>query len=117
MVATNTNSGSNNSAEVNATPVAPPAAPTGLTATPGNTTVTLNWSSVSGAATYNVLRSSTSGSGYSTVASALGNTTYTDTGLTNGSTYYYVVSATNAGGTSPNSAEVSACLLYTSRCV
>jgi fibronectin type 3 domain-containing protein len=108
VVATNTNSGSNNSAEVNATPVAPPAAPTGLTATPGNTTVTLNWSSVSGAATYNVLRSTTSGSGYATVASALGNTTYTDTGLTNGSTYYYVVSATNAGGTSPNSAEVSA---------
>jgi fibronectin type 3 domain-containing protein len=108
VVATNTNSGSNNSAEVNATPVAPPAAPTGLTATPGNTTVTLNWSSVSGAATYNVLRSTTSGSGYATVASALGNTTYTDPGLTNGNTYYYVVSATNAGGTSPNSAEVSA---------
>jgi len=108
VVSTNTNSGSNNSAEVNATPVAPPTAPTGLTATPGNTTVTLNWSSVSGAATYNVLRSTTSGSGYATVASALGNTTYADTGLTNGSTYYYVVSATNAGGTSPNSVEVSA---------
>jgi hypothetical protein len=108
VVSTNTNSGSNNSAEVNATPVAPPAAPTGLTATPGNATVTLNWSAVSGAATYSVLRSSTSGSGYVTVASALGNTTYTDTGLVNGSTYYYVVSATNAGGTSPNSAEVSA---------
>jgi fibronectin type 3 domain-containing protein len=108
VVSTNTNSGSNNSAEVNATPVAPPTAPTGLTATPGNTTVTLNWSAVSGAATYSVLRSSTSGSGYATVAIALGNNTYTDTGLTNGSTYYYVVSATNAGGASPNSAEVSA---------
>jgi rhamnogalacturonan endolyase len=108
VTATNAAGSSPNSTQASATPVAPPAAPTGLTATPGNTTVTLNWSAVSGAATYNVLLSSTSGSGYATVASALGNNTYTDSGLTNGSTYYYVVSATNAGGTSPNSAQVSA---------
>jgi hypothetical protein len=54
-----------------------------------------------------VKRSTTSGSGYTTIASPA-TAAYTDTGLTNGSTYYYVVSALNAAGESANSAQVSA---------
>jgi fibronectin type 3 domain-containing protein len=97
-----------NSSQASATPVAPPAAPTGLTATPGNTQVSLSWTASSGATTYNVLRSTVSGSGYATVTTGVSTTSYTNTGLTNGTTYYFVVTATNAGGTSGNSNQASA---------
>jgi fibronectin type 3 domain-containing protein len=96
-----------NSSQVSATPVAPPAAPTGLTATPGNTQVVLNWTAVTGATSYNVKRSTTSGGPYTTINSPTTNTS-TNTGLTNGTTYFYVVSAVNAGGESANSTQVSA---------
>jgi hypothetical protein len=88
-------------------PAAAPAAPTGLSATPGNAQVTLSWTASSGATSYNVKRSTTSGGPYTTIASPTA-TGYTNTGLANGTTYYYVVSAVNAGGESANSAQVSA---------
>ncbi len=50
----------------------------------------------------------TSGAGYSSLATGLTGTNYTDNTATNGTTYYYVVRAVNAGGTSANSSEVSA---------
>jgi hypothetical protein len=98
-----------NSAEVNATPMAPPppAAPAGLEALPGNTLVSLTWTASTGAASYHLKRSTTSGGPYTQVA-VPATTSDTDTGLTNGTTYYYVVSALNALGESANSAEVSA---------
>ncbi|MFC2059965.1 hypothetical protein ACFLTZ_02575 [Chloroflexota bacterium] len=107
--------GSNESAyssEYSATPVnAPPAAPTGLTATPGDFQVSLDWNDntepdLSG---YNVYRSLTSGSGYSKVNGSLASTSnYTDTGLSNNSTYYYVVTAVdNLSAESGYSDEVS----------
>ena len=96
-----------NSSQVSATPQPPaPPAPTGLTATPGNTLVVLNWNAASGATSYNVKRSTTSGGPYTTVASPT-STGYTNTGLVNGKTYYYVVSAVNGGGQSANSSQVS----------
>ena len=67
----------------------------------------LSWSASTGATSYNVKRSTTSGGPYTTIASPT-TTSYTDTGLTNGTTYYYVVSAVNAAGESANSAQVSA---------
>ena len=85
-------------------------APTGLTALPGNAEAFLNWSASSGAVSYNVKRSTTSGGPYTTVSTSGAVTTpnYTDSSsLTNGTTYYYVVNAVNAGGESPNSAQVS----------
>jgi hypothetical protein len=85
----------------------PPTAPTGLQATAGDTQVSLSWTASSGATSYNVKRSTTSGSGYSIISSPTA-ANYTDTGLTNGTTYYYVVSAVNSGGESANSAEVNA---------
>ena len=106
VVATNGSGSSANSSQVNA--ITAPAAPTGLAATPDNAQVSLLWNSSTGAATYNVLRSTTSGSGYTSVATGLTGTSYTNTGLTNGTTYYYVVTATNTGGTSANSSQVSA---------
>jgi subtilisin family serine protease len=99
---------SGNSAEVSAKPVAPPAAPTGLKAVAGNARVTLSWNASTGATSYSVLRSTTSGSGFTTIASGLTTRTFVNTGLTNGRTYFFVVRATNAGGTSSNSAQVSA---------
>src|SRR5262249_26166770 len=71
-----------------ATPPTPPAAPATLTATAGNAQVSLSWSASSGAQSYNVKRSTTSGTGFTTVRSGLTATTFTDTGLTNGTTYY-----------------------------
>lgn len=84
-----------------------PGAPTNLFATASNALVVLTWNASGAATNYNVKRSLTSGSGYATIAS-LASTNYSDTAVTNGRTYYYVVSASNALGESPNSAEVNA---------
>ncbi len=97
------------STEVSATPAAlvVPAAPTALTAVAGNAQVALSWSASSGATSYDVLRSLVSGSGYTSAGTAL-TTNFTDRSLTNGTTYFYVVSAHNAAGDSGPSNEVSA---------
>jgi hypothetical protein len=99
-----------NSTEVTTTPKAPsapPAPPTNLTATAGDTQVSLTWSASTGAKSYNVKRSGTSGGPFTRIATTT-STSYTDTGLTDGTTYYYVVSAINSAGESANSAQVSA---------
>jgi hypothetical protein len=88
--------------------VAIPYVPTGLAATPSDGQLTLTWNASQSATSYNVLRSTTSGSGFVAVASSLSATTFTDTGLTDGTTYYYEVSATDSQGTSAASAQVSA---------
>jgi hypothetical protein len=86
-----------------------PSAPTGLAASVGNGTVTLIWNAAGGATSYAVKRSATSGGSYTTIATQSGSSTsFTDTGLTNGTTYYYVVAGSNSAGTSPNSSPVSA---------
>lgn len=108
VTASNSSGTSGNSNQASATPnVSIPPAPTGLSATAGNAQVSLAWSASSGATSYNVGRSTTSGGPYTTIASPT-STSYTDTGLTNGTTYYYVVSASNSAGTSANSSQVSA---------
>jgi len=88
-------------------PTVPPA-PTGLTAAAGNTQVVLGWSAASGATSYNVKRATVSGGPYTNVATGVTVTSYTNTGLTNGTTYYYVVSGVNAVGEGANSTQVSA---------
>jgi fibronectin type 3 domain-containing protein len=98
------------SAQVAATPNTPsvaPAAPTNLTATPGNAVVALTWTASAGATGYNVKRATTSGGPYTQLAAPSSNG-YTDSSVTNGTTYYYVVSAFNSSGESANSAQVSA---------
>ncbi|MGN6643595.1 MAG: autotransporter-associated beta strand repeat-containing protein, partial [Verrucomicrobiota bacterium] len=84
-----------------------PNTPTGLSATGSNAVVRLTWNASSGATSYKVKRATVSGGPYTVVGSPVG-TSYTDSGLVNGTTYYYVVSAVNAGGESTNSAQDSA---------
>ncbi len=85
----------------------PPLAPTGLTATSGNQQISLSWTGSLTATSYNVERSTTSGGPYTTVGSAT-TTSFTNTGLTNGTIYYYVVDAVNTAGSGPNSNQVFA---------
>jgi fibronectin type 3 domain-containing protein len=108
--AVNSSGQSADSSQTSATPSAPaatPATPTNLQSTAGNAQVSLAWAASTGATSYNVKRSTTSGGPYSQIASP-SNNSYTDTGLTNGTTYYYVVSALNASGQSANSSQASA---------
>ena len=84
-----------------------PLAPTGLTATSGNQQIALAWTGSLTATTYNVQRSTTNGGPYTTVATSA-TTSYTNTGLTNGTIYYYVVSAVNSAGAGANSNQVFA---------
>jgi glucosylceramidase len=109
--AVNTAGSSGNSNEVSATPqnvITVPAAPLNLTATPGNTQISLSWSASSGATSYTVKRSTVTGGPYTNVATGITSTSYTNTGLTNGTTYYFVVSAVNSAGSSGNSSQASA---------
>jgi subtilase family serine protease len=84
-----------------------PNPPTNLIATAGNAQVALGWTGSAGATNYNVKRSTTSGGPYSTVGSTAG-TTFTDSTVTNGTTYYYVATASNTAGESGNSNQASA---------
>lgn len=89
----------------------PPAAPTGLNAATGDRTVNLDWADhgESDFDDYTVYRSATSGGGYSAIASGLTASAYTDNTVSNGVTYYYVVTAVDtSGGESADSNEVSA---------
>jgi carboxypeptidase T len=86
----------------------PPAAPGGLSATPGSQQVGLTWTASSGATLYNIHRASGSGGPYTPIQTDWASTSFTDTGLTNGTPYYYVVTATNVAGESPASNEATA---------
>ncbi len=88
-------------------PVVPPA-PMAISAVAGDSAVTLGWSAVSSAGSYNVYRSVASGGLRTKIASGLSTTSYRDTGRSNGTPYYYVVTAVNAAGESAPSSEVSA---------
>jgi hypothetical protein len=84
----------------------PAAVPTGLSSATSNKQVSLTWASVIGATSYNVKRATTVGGPYTTLGNVTG-TSYVDTSVTNGTTYYYVVSSVNSAGESANSAEIS----------
>ncbi len=99
--------------EVSATPTAPiaePAAPTNLTATAGDQSISLSWGVTAGATEYYIFRADTPDGALTRIDESTTITafTYTDTGLTNGTAYRYTVRAVNSAGQSPDSTEVSA---------
>lgn len=98
------------SSEVNVTPNIPaPSTPSSVTVTAGDGNVTLNWTAVTTATSYNAYYRTTTGV---TVANGTKITGIASGGqvasLTNGTTYYFVITAVNAGGESTPSGGVSA---------
>ena len=109
--AVNAGGESPDSLERSATPQLPPPpnAPSNLVATAGSAQVSLSWTASSGATSYTVKRGLTTGGPYTNfVQSGITGTSYTNTGAVNGTTYYYVVTASSANGESGPSNERSA---------
>ena len=86
----------------------PPGPVTNLAVTSTTGHVSLSWSANAYAVTSTLERATTSGGPYTTLVSNLTTGTYTDSTVTFGTPYYYVVAGTNPAGTSSNSNEVSA---------
>jgi hypothetical protein len=107
LIAGSTSIGTNESFAVGFISGVAPTTPANLVATAGNTLANLTWLASPGATGYNVKRSITSGGSYTTIATNINGLSYTDTGLANATTYYYVVSAQNPAGVSANSSQVS----------
>ncbi|WP_312281921.1 kelch repeat-containing protein [Oscillibacter sp.] len=79
-----------------------------LSAVGGDAKVDLNWNSVPNSTSYNIYRSTTIDGSYTMIAKNIAGTSYTDTDVSNGTTYYYVVTAVTAQGESEYSNKASA---------
>jgi kumamolisin len=88
-------------------PAGAPSAPTGLKATASSTKVNVTWAASAGAVNYNIYRGTTSG-GETISQKGVPEPSYTASSLTNGTTYYFQVTAVNASGESARSSEISA---------
>jgi hypothetical protein len=87
----------------------PPAAPTGLAAAAADAQVTLTWTAVADATSYNLYWGKAAGVTPQNGTQLAGGTSpYVHKELTNGTTYYYIVTAVGAGGESAASAEANA---------
>ena len=104
VTATSPRSQSARSAEVSATGVSGPPGSTNLTLTVGNAQVFLTWTASAGATSYTVYRGLASGQATS-YQTGLTGTAWTDNAVTNGTTYFYQVTAVSAGGESARSWE------------
>jgi subtilase family serine protease len=103
------NAGGMSAESVEASGTVVPAVPTALAAAAGNASVSLSWSAVAGAKTYNVYDAKSSGAeGSMPVMTGLTSPSASVTGLSNGTTYYFTVAAVDAGGVSAPSAEAHA---------
>jgi hypothetical protein len=111
VTAANGSGESANSLQVSAAPtLAAPVAPAGLMATAGDAQIALSWTASAFATSYHVKRSAAFVGPYTVIGTTTAPTVaYADSdGLSNGTTYYYVVSATGTGGTSSDTSPVSA---------
>jgi fibronectin type 3 domain-containing protein len=88
-------------------PADPPDPVMGLSAAAGNAAVKLDWTVALGVDSYRIKRAARSGGPYVTLANYTA-ASFTDTAVTNGYAYYYMVSAVSANGEGPDSTEVSA---------
>jgi len=85
-----------------------PSAPTGVSANAtSSSSITISWNAVSGATSYTVYRSTSRSGSFSSVGTT-SSTSFTNTGLSANTTYYYKVTASNSYGTSGYSSTVSA---------
>ena len=82
--------------------------PTSIVTLPSSTGVTIQWAAVSNATSYDVLRTTTPGTAYTTIAAGSVSTIMTDAAVTQGVTYYYAVRSRNAAGVSGLSPEAVA---------
>ena len=92
-----------------------PAIPTNISATPGDKEVTIKWNAVSGAVSYNIYWSTNPGVSKTNFTGKVTNnstTSYLHTGLTSGTTYYYVVTAKNDYESSESSVAMATPLLF-----
>lgn len=83
------------------------AGPGSVVATSGSGQITLSWQALNGANSYKIKRATTSGGPYTTISSGITATSYTDSGLSEGATFYYVLSAISGITESSDSAEIS----------
>lgn len=84
-------------------PTIPPSPPTALTASPGSGQALLSWTPTLSANSYKVMRGTMPGGPYGVVKTGVTSVSTIDTGLVNGTTYYYVVVASNSIGDSATS--------------
>jgi fibronectin type 3 domain-containing protein len=94
--------GSSKSSTTPTPTVTTPTAPTALTAAAASGQVTVSWTAVSGATSYNVYYATSAGVTVATgtKVSVTTGTTYTLTSATSGATYYFLVTAVNSAGES-----------------
>jgi fibronectin type 3 domain-containing protein len=76
--------------------------------TQSSSSILLTWNAVAGATSYNVFRSTNAAGPFTTSAGVVTTPSFTDTGLSSNRTYYYAVSASGSGYTSPLSAPAAA---------
>jgi len=107
VVAVNSGGQSPPSARARATPQPAPAVPKGLEGSAGENRVLLTWATTPGATAYSIKRATSAEGPYAELSST-GQTTFTDRGVATGTTYYYKICATNAGGASADAGPVQA---------
>lgn len=109
VIAKNSYGDSSASSSANAkTSLNPPSTPTGVKVSViSSTQLTVDWTSVAKATAYLLERSTSSGSGFSLIATVTTGVSYADSGLTADTTYYYRLKASNSAGSSAYSTVVS----------